>query len=359
MNQTLKKSILNLTQKELGEILPKKFQAKQIFDWIYHKYATSFDEMLNLSKSLREKLLSEYIINSMDIIHREVSTDGTIKYLFRLQDGKTVETVLLKMKDKKFGDEGQVVHQEKYTICVSTQVGCKVGCSFCLTAKGGFVRDLTVGEIVEQVLAIKEDQNIDYTRKGNIVYMGMGEPLDNLDNLVKAINILSDENGLSISTRRHTVSTSGISNKIDKLGLMDLGVNLAISLHSVDDEVRSKLIPINKAFNIQSIIEAVKRFPYDTRKKVMFEYLVIKDINDSLESAKKLIQLLRGIKAKINLIYFNPYAGTIYERPSKESMENFSNYLNDRGMLTTIRSSRGIDISAACGQLREQKDKNI
>jgi len=357
LSNNLQKSILDLSQKELGEILPKKFQAKQVFDWIYHKYAVNFDEMLNLSKPLREKLSSEYLINSMKIIHQEFSTDGTIKYLFKLQDGRTVETVLLKMKDKKIADDGHVIHQEKYTICVSTQVGCKVGCTFCLTAKGGFIRNLTAGEIVEQVLAIKENQNIDYSRKGNIVYMGMGEPLDNLDNLVKAINILSDENGLSISTRRQTVSTSGISNKIDKLGLMDLGVNLAISLHSVDDEVRSELIPMNKAFNIQSIIEAVKRFPYDTRKRVMFEYLVIKDINDSLESAKKLIQLLKGIKAKINLIYFNPYIGTQYQRPSKESMENFSQYLNDRGMLATIRSSRGIDISAACGQLREQNDK--
>ena len=356
MENSFKSSILDLSQKELGDFLPKKFQAKQIFDWVYHKYATNFDEMLNLSKSLREKLSDQYIINSMEIVHKEFSTDGTIKYLFKLKDGRTVETVLLKMKDKKIGDEGQTVHLEKYTICVSTQVGCKVGCTFCLTAKGGFIRNLTAGEIVEQVLAIKEDRNIDYSRKGNIVYMGMGEPLDNLDNLVKAIKILSDENGLSISTRRQTVSTSGISNKIDKLGLMDLGVNLAISLHSVDNEVRSELIPMNKAFNIQSIIEAVKRFPYDTRKRVMFEYLVIKDINDSLESAKKLIQLLKGIKAKINLIYFNPYAGTEYQRPSKESMESFSQYLNDRGMLATIRSSRGIDISAACGQLREKQE---
>jgi 23S rRNA (adenine2503-C2)-methyltransferase len=351
----IKENILNLSLKELGESLPKKFQAKQIYDWIYHKYATDFSEMLNLSKNLREELQSKYAIETMEIINREISSDGTIKYLFRLVDGRTVETVLLRMRDDKFDENGDVLQQAKYTICVSTQVGCKVGCSFCLTAKGGFVRDLTAGEIVEQILAIKRDAEIGYERKGNIVYMGMGEPLDNLDNLVKAIKILSDENGLSISPRRQTVSTSGLSTKIDKLGLMDLGVHLAISLHSVDDEVRNELIPMNKAFNIQSIIEAVKRFPYDNRKRVMFEYIVIKYINDSLQSAKKLIKLLEGIKAKINLIYFNPYPGTTYERPSEKSMEEFADYLNRRGLLATIRSSRGIDISAACGQLREKE----
>jgi len=351
----LKEHILNLNLEELAETLPKKFQAKQIYNWIYQKYKTDFDDMSNLSKSLKEVLKERYTIKSMEIINREFSSDGTIKYLFRLADGRTVETVLLKMRDKKINSEsGNTIQQPRWTVCVSTQVGCKVGCSFCLTAKGGFVRDLTSGEIVEQILAIKRDRDIDSKLRVNVVYMGMGEPLDNLDNLVKAIKILSDENGLSISPRRQTVSTSGLSTKIDKLGLMDLGVHLAISLHAVDDEVRNKLIPINKAFNIKSIIDAVKRFPYDNRKRVMFEYLVIKDINDSLQSAKKLIKLLEGIKAKVNLIYFNPYPGTDYERPSEESMERFAEYLNSRGLLATIRASRGIDISAACGQLREK-----
>lgn len=354
----MKEDILNLSMSELGEKLPKKFVAKQIFDWVYHKYERDFSKMLNLSKALREDLSSKMVVGSMEIVQREFSEDGTIKYLFRLADGRTVETVLLRMKEDLFDEDGDILQRAKYTVCVSTQVGCKVGCSFCLTAKGGFVRDLTAGEIVEQILAIKIDQNIEYNRKGNIVYMGMGEPLDNLDNLVRAIKILSEEHGLSIAPRRQTVSTSGLSTKIDKLGLMDLGVHLAISLHSVDDEVRNDLIPMNKAFNIQSIIDAVKRFPYDNRKRVMFEYLVIKDINDSLESAKKLIKLLEGIRAKINLIYFNPYPGTEYQRPSEESMHKFAKYLNDRGLLATIRSSRGIDISAACGQLREKENFN-
>jgi 23S rRNA (adenine2503-C2)-methyltransferase len=186
--------------------------------------------------------------------------------------------------------------------------------------------------------------------------MGMGEPLDNYDNLVKSIKIISELDGLAISTRRQTISTSGISSKIEKLGAEDLGVQLAISLHAVDDDLRSELIPMNKAYNIKSIIDAVKNFPVDARKKVMFEYLVIKDKNDDIKSADKLIKLLSGINAKVNLIYFNPFPGTDYERPTNKSMIRFQEYLLSKGLLCTIRESKGIDISAACGQLKE-KDK--
>ena len=189
----------------------------------------------------------------------------------------------------------------------------------------------------------------------NIVYMGMGEPLDNYDNLIKAINILSETEGLAISARRQTISTSGISSKIQKLGDEDLGVQLAISLHAVDDELRSELIPMNKAYNIKSIIDAVKKFPVDKRKRIMFEYLVIKDKNDDIASANRLLKLLDGIKAKVNLIYFNPYPGTLYQRPSSKSMLKFQQYLIDKGQLCTIRESKGLDISAACGQLKEKE----
>ena len=184
--------------------------------------------------------------------------------------------------------------------------------------------------------------------------MGMGEPLDNYDNLVNAIKIISNLDGLAISTRRQTISTSGISDKINKLAEADLGVQLAISLHAVDDELRSELIPMNKAYNIRSIIEAVKKFPVDTRKKIMFEYLVIKDKNDDLKSADKLVKLLSGIQAKVNLIYFNPYPGTPYERPSRNNMIKFQERLISKGLLCTIRESKGLDISAACGQLKEK-----
>ena len=183
----------------------------------------------------------------------------------------------------------------------------------------------------------------------------MGEPLVIVVNLVKAIAIFKEEDGLAISPKRQTVSTSGISSKINRLGELDLGVHIAISLHAVDDTLRTSLIPMNKAYNIKSIIDAIKQFPYDNRKRVMFEYLVMKGINDSLDDAKKLLRLLEGIKAKVNLIYYNPYEGGEYDRPTKEAMESFQEYLNSRGLLCTIRASRGIDISAACGQLREKE----
>ena len=337
-------------------MIEPKFRIKQIFGWIYHHYVDTFFEMKNLPKKLQESLSENFVVNPLRIVNKEISSDGTIKYLFELQDGKTVESVWLKMKDAQYDEDGKLVHEAKYSICVSTQVGCKVGCSFCLTAKGGFTRDLTPGEIVAQVVTLKKDNDHAHNRITNIVYMGMGEPLDNLENLAKAIEIFKDQDGLAISAKRQTVSTSGISTKIDKLGEMDLGVHIAISLHAVDDELRTELIPMNKAHNIDSIIEAIKRYPVDARKRVMFEYLVIKNKNDDIASAKKLVKLLTGIKAKVNLIYFNPYPGTEYERPKKEDMLKFQDYLTKHGLLCTIRDSKGIDISAACGQLKEKTE---
>ncbi len=355
----LKPSLLDFTQKELTALIKPSFRAKQIYGWLYHQYAENFGAMKNIPKALQEELAEKYIVNPMKILRKEVSSDGTIKYLFELQDGKTVEAVWIKMKEELTDEDGNVTQEAKYTICVSTQVGCKVGCSFCLTAKGGFTRDLTAGEIVAQVVNLKRDNDHKHNRKINIVYMGMGEPLDNLENLAKAIEIFKEEEGLCISGKRQTVSTSGLSSKIDKLGAMDLGVHIAISLHAVDDELRTELIPMNKAHNIASIIEAVKRFPIDTRKRVMFEYLVIKNKNDDIASAKKLVKLLTDIKAKVNLIYFNPYPGTTYERPSRADMVAFQEYLVNHGLLCTIRDSKGIDISAACGQLKEKTEKDL
>jgi 23S rRNA (adenine2503-C2)-methyltransferase len=347
------KEIMSYLPEEL-EVEPK-FRKKQIFDWIYKKYVENFDNMKNLPKELREKLKNEFIINPLTIINREIATDGTEKFLFGLKDGHTVETVLLKMKQGQTDDEGNIISEDKYTVCVSCQVGCKVGCSFCLTAKGGFVRNLTPAEIVAQVWMMKKVKNFNPNKTLNVVYMGMGEPLDNYDNMVKAIRIISNENALHISPRRQTLSTSGIAPKIEKLAKEDLGINLAISLHAVDDKLREELIPMNKAYNIKSVIEAVKKFPVDRRKKVLFEYLVIDGINDDEKSANKLVKLLNGIKAKVNLIYFNPYPGTSYKRPTEQKMEKFRELLNKKGVICTIRESKGIDISAACGQLREKE----
>ncbi len=350
----MKATILDYTKEELREIIKPAFRAKQIFGWIYHQYVDSFDAMQNIPKALREELNEKYTLMPLNTLRKEEAQDGTIKYLFELPDGKTIETVLLRMKEEERDCNGALLHHAKYTVCVSTQVGCKVGCSFCLTAKGGFTRDLSAGEIVAQVLAVKMDNEIAANRRMNIVYMGMGEPLDNLESLATAIKIFKDEEGMSISGKRQTVSTSGISSKIDKLGQMNLGVHIAISLHAVDDDLRTELIPMNKAYNIASIIEAVKRFPIDARKRVMFEYLVIKGKNDDLNSAKKLVKLLHGIKAKVNLIFFNPYPGSDYQRPSRSDMVTFQEYLVQHGLLCTIRDSKGIDISAACGQLKEK-----
>ena len=348
-------SIYDFTLDELKEKLKPSFRAKQVYNWLYKKYASSYDEMKNIPNELKEDLKANYPLDIMQIVKKEQSIDGSIKYLFKLRDNHTVEAVLLLMKEKKKDEDGNIVRSEKYTVCISSQVGCKVGCSFCLTAKGGFVRNLTVGEYIAQIVNIKRDNDIAENKALNIVYMGMGEPLDNFDNFIKAVSIFSELDGLAISRRRQTVSTSGIASKIEKLGKIDLGIQLAISLHAVDDELRSELIPMNKAYNIASIIDAVKKFPIDTRKKVMFEYLVIKDKNDSIDAARKLVKLLNGIQAKVNLIFFNPYPGTTYQRPEVEDMLRFKDYLNEKSVICTIRESKGLDISAACGQLKEKE----
>ena len=348
------KNLLDYTQNELANIIKPKFRAKQIYEWIYKKNAKSFDEMSNLPKDIRENLKGEFQIDPLSCVRSEISKDGSIKYLFKLHEGKTIESVLLPMKDEILDQNGKVEKHARYTICVSSQVGCKMGCSFCLTAKGGFIRNLSAGEIVGQILWIKRENNIPYERRVNIVYMGMGEPLDNLDNVSKAINILKDNDGLAIGARRQTISTSGLATQIKKLGEMDLGVLLAISLHAVTDELREKLMPVNKAYNIASVMDAVRQFPIDMRKRVMFEYLIMDKINDNLSDAKALVKLLHGIKAKVNLILFNPHEGSPYQRPSQENVEKFRDYLQSRGVTCTIRQSKGLDISAACGQLKER-----
>ncbi|MBL0687774.1 MAG: 23S rRNA (adenine(2503)-C(2))-methyltransferase RlmN [Sulfurospirillum sp.] len=351
-------SILSYTKEELSKKIEPAFRVKQIYNWIYCQYANSYDEMKNLPKIIRTDLENNYVLNPLKLLKKESSSDGSIKYLFILNDGYTIETVLLPMK-KELIKNGEIIRHTRYTVCISSQVGCKIGCSFCLTAKEGFKRNLTTGEIIAQVLEIKKDNSIAKNRRVNIVFMGMGEPLDNLESVVKAVKIFSDPDGLGISTRRQTISTSGLSKQIEKLGEMELGVLLAISLHAVDDELREKLMPINKAYNIKSIINAVKAFPIDARKRVMFEYLVMKNINDDIKNAKKLVKLLHGIKVKVNLIYFNPYNGSKFKRPSCDSVIAFQKYLLDHGVLCTIRESKGLDISAACGQLKEKTKKEL
>jgi len=350
-----KPSMQDYTREELSALIKPAFRAKQVYSWLYHKYVKSFEGMKNLPQTLKEELREKYRIELLKIVRKEQSRDGSIKYLFELEDGNTVEAVLLLMKKEQYHEDGSVKHQAKYTVCISCQVGCKVGCAFCLTAKSGFIANLTAGEIVEQIRMIKRDNNIDANRRLNIVYMGMGEPLDNLEAVAQSSRVFADPDGMAIASHRQTISTSGLSTKITKLGKLELGVNLAISLHAVDDELRETLMPINKAYNIQSIIDAVKAFPVNDRKRVMFEYLVIKDVNDDIGAAKKLLSLLDGIKSKVNLIYFNPYGGTAFKRPEEKDMIAFQDYLTKRGLHCTIRESKGLDISAACGQLRDNE----
>ncbi|AQW80408.1 23S rRNA (adenine(2503)-C(2))-methyltransferase RlmN [Campylobacter pinnipediorum] len=349
-------NLLDYTLNELEEIVSPKFRAKQIFEWIYKKTVDTFDDMSSLPKQMREELSKIYHFNPLKCIKAEQSSDKSIKYLFEALDGSRIESVLLPMKEEQVDENGKISKHARYTICVSSQVGCRMGCSFCLTAKGGLKRNLTPGEIVGQILWIKKQNNIPYERRVNIVYMGMGEPLDNLENVSKAVKILQENDGLAIAPRRQTISTSGLSNQIKKLGDLNLGVLLAISLHAVTDELRTKLMPVNKAYNIQTVMQAVREFPVDMRKKVLFEYLVIKNVNDSIKDAKTLVKLLDGIRAKVNLIYFNPHEGSVYQRPDVEDMIKFQDYLSAKGVTCTIRQSKGLDISAACGQLKQRNE---
>ena len=349
------KNIFDLSIDELSNVIFPSFRANQLWRWLYVNYESDFQKMLNLPKEIRLNLENNYSANNIFIKNVFVSpSDMTKKYLFSTKDDELFETVLLKMKDRKLDEKGNIKSLEKYTICVSSQIGCKMGCRFCRTGEDGFKRNLSAGEIVEQILLVKKDNNLSNERRLNIVYMGMGEPLDNFDNLTKVIRIIANQNGLSISPRRQTISTSGVVPMINMLGSLNLGVQLAISLHAVDDATRNMLMPINKIYNLNNLISSIKKFPLSSRKRIMFEYLMIKDINDNLQCAKKLLSLLDGIKAKINVILFNPYEGSIYNRPSLDAANAFVRYLIDRGMLATIRESKGIDIYAACGQLRHK-----
>ena len=353
-NSSQKLNLLDFTTDELARIISPMFRVKQIFEWIYQKYAEDFSQMSSLSKQMRADLSEKFHFSPLQCVKFEQSKDKSIKYLFRLNDGLLIESVLLPMKEEQTDEKGKRVKSPRYTICVSSQVGCKSGCSFCLTAKGGLKRNLSAGEIVGQILWIKKHKQIPYAHRVNVVYMGMGEPLDNLVNVSHAVRILSDNNTLSISSRRQTISTSGLAKQIKELGAMNLGVLLAISLHAVDDELRDKLMPINKAYNIAAIMDAVRGFPINQRKKVMFEYLLIAGVNDSEQHAKKLVRLLDGIRAKVNLILFNPHENSPYTSPSEESAVKFQDILSAKGVTCTIRQSKGLDISAACGQLKER-----
>ncbi len=327
----------------MAEIGEKPYRAEQIFKWLFQERVQNFDEMTNLSLELRKKLDDLFYIGTFKIVKKLISKDGTKKYLFDLQDEKNnmIESVLME-------------YHHGYSVCVSSQVGCKMGCTFCASTGIPFGRNLESGEIVEQILSIEKDENI---KISNIVFMGIGEPLDNFDNVMNAISIINNPKGLNIGARHISISTSGIVPKIYELADRQMQSTLSISLHSADNETRSRMMPVNNVYPIEELMKACKYYIQKTNKRISFEYALAKDNNDNLEDAKKLVQLLHGMLAHVNLIPINKIDNDRYEKSTNENIIRFRDYLNDHGIVATIRRELGSDISAACGQLRKQNLK--
>lgn len=343
----LKKNIKNFDidslKVELEKIGEKKYRAEQIFKWLFQVNVQSFDEMTNLSIELRKKLEELFVVGCFKIEKKLVSKDGTKKYLFDIQDDdhNMIESVLME-------------YHHGYSVCVSSQVGCKMGCKFCASTGIPFGRNLEPGEIVEQILAIERDENI---KISNIVFMGIGEPLDNFDNVMKAISIINDPKGLNIGARHISVSTSGIVPKIYELADKHLQCTLSVSLHSSNNTTRSSMMPINNRYPIETLMEACKYYIAKTNRRISFEYALAKDNNDNIQDAKELVNLLHGMLCHVNLIPINKIDNDKYQKSTNENIIRFRDYLNDHGIVATIRRELGSDISAACGQLRKQNLK--
>jgi 23S rRNA (adenine2503-C2)-methyltransferase len=315
----------------------ERFRARQIFQWVYRRGIVDPGRMSDLSRDLRTALTEEFTLTTPTLVHREKSADGTEKVLLTLGDGRNIESVF-------------IPDTPSMTFCVSTQVGCAMACAFCLTGRMGLVRNLTAGEIVGQVRVLTEALGMRDTRF-NIVLMGMGEPLHNYDETMKALRILADEHGFAISPRRITLSTVGLLPALEKLAREPVMPNLAISLHAPTDAQRGDLVPINRKYGVADIIEACKRFPLKRRNRITFEYVLLAGVNDRPEDARKLARILAGVKSKVNLIPLNAAVGIPFERPSDEAINRFAQILADHHLTVSVRKSRGRDIRAACGQL--------
>ena len=336
--KNIKNYNLDELKQELINLGEKPFRAEQIFKWIFEENVTSFDEMTNISLELREKLKKEYTLCIFNIIKKQVASDGTIKYLFDVLDGNAIETVLMK-------------YHHGYSICVSSQIGCKMGCKFCASTGIAFIRSLTSGEIVEQLLAVERDEKI---KISNVVFMGIGEPLDNYENVVNAIRIINNQKGINIGARHISVSTSGLVPKIYKLAEENIQCTLSISLHATTDEQRSKMMPVNNLYNIEELLQACKDYIAKTNRRISFEYALAKENNDNLEDAKRLVKLLKGMNCHVNLIPINKIENGSFDKSSNENIMKFRDYLNSHGIVATIRRELGSDIDAACGQLRRK-----
>ncbi|MCW4681082.1 23S rRNA (adenine(2503)-C(2))-methyltransferase RlmN [Bacillus sp. FSL W8-0645] len=320
----------------------KPFRAAQIFEWLYEKRVTSFDEMSNLSKDLREKLKAQFTITTLKTVIKQTSQDGTIKFLFELHDGYTIETVLMR-------------HEYGNSVCVTTQVGCRIGCTFCASTLGGLKRNLEAGEIVAQVLKVQQALDETDERVSSVVIMGIGEPFDNFEEMLAFLKIINHDHGLNIGARHITVSTSGIIPKIYQFADEQMQINFAVSLHAPNTEIRSRLMPINKAYKLPKLMEAIEYYIQKTGRRVSFEYGLFGGVNDQVHHAEELADLLKGIKCHVNLIPVNYVPERDYVRTPREQIFLFEKTLKERGVNVTIRREQGHDIDAACGQLRAKE----
>ncbi len=341
----MKLNLRNFTYKELESYITSlgepKFRAKQIFKWLYSDIS-SIDDMSNISKELRRHLKNEATVNSLEIEEKFVSSiDETRKYLLKLSDGNYVESVLMK-------------YHHGYTVCISSQVGCRMGCSFCASTIGGRIRNLTPSEIMGQIMAVEKDIG---ERISNIVMMGIGEPFDNFDNVIKFLENVSHPDGLNIGHRHITVSTCGVADKIGEFAAFAPQVNLSVSLHATNDEMRSNIMPINKKYNLDTLLSACKDYIKTTNRRITFEYTLIAGVNDNIKTAKELSKLLSGMLCHVNLIPVNAVDETGFKRTDKNQVETFRQYLENHKIPATVRREMGSDINAACGQLRKNRLK--
>jgi 23S rRNA (adenine2503-C2)-methyltransferase len=333
---------------ELGE---KPFRAKQILEWIFKKRVESFDAMLNLSKPLRAALAERFVLRTMTFAKVEGSEDTTRKFLFKLSDGRFIEAVLIPASPALYGEPS-----DRRTLCVSSQVGCAYDCKFCASGLAGFTRNLTAGEIVEQIVQVEK---LAGARVDNLVFMGMGEPLANLTNVLRAIEVLNAEWGVSIGARHITVSTSGLAPQIRKLAEFPLQIRLAISLHGASDEVRDRIMPVNRKWPLRELYQALEDWVGKKKQRLTIEFILIEDVNDSREQARLLGRMARALGARVNLIPYNTVEGLEWKRPDDARLEAFHDEVSACGVSATLRREKGHDIAAACGQLRLKEETEL
>ncbi len=348
-------SLLGLTPPEITSLMAElgepAFRAKQVIDWTFAKRAVSIEAMSNLSKGLRQTLTEKFVTRTMTIATVTGSKDTTRKFLLKLHDGRFVETVLIPANPALYGEAS-----DRHTLCVSSQVGCAYDCKFCASGLAGFTRNLTTSEIVEQIVQVEAYSG---ERMDNLVFMGMGEPLSNYSNVIKAIEILNAEWGIGIGARHMTVSTSGLAPQIKRLADFPLQIRLAISLHGASDEVRNKIMPVNEKYNLDELFEALAYWRSKRKQHITFEYILIKDVNDGLDQAHRLAKRAKGLDAKVNLIPYNTVEGLPWVRPSEPHQDEFRDVLLNAGVKATLRREKGHDIAAACGQLRLRQETEL